>query len=62
MERLTRLPTNIQNRLLKLIEGEPLGPRVELTAERLTQLKAVFREILLSEDWQAIAKAADIEI
>lgn len=62
MERLTQPSADIQNRLLKLVEGEPLGLRIELTAERLTQLKVVFREILLSEDWQAIAKAAAAKV
>lgn len=62
MERLIQPSTDIQNRLLKLVEGEPLGPRVELTAERLTQLKAIFKETLLSEDWQAIAKAAAAQV
>ena len=62
MERLTQSSTDIQNRLLKLVEGEPFGPKVKLTTERLTQLKAVFRETLLSEDWQAIAKAAAVKV
>ncbi|EKU98286.1 hypothetical protein Lepto7375DRAFT_7552 [Leptolyngbya sp. PCC 7375] len=62
MERLTKPSTDIQNRLLKLVEGEALGPRVELTTERLTQLKVIFKETLLSEDWQAIAKAAAAEV
>ena len=62
MERLTQPSTDIQNRLLKLVEEEPLGPRVELTEERLTQLKVIFKETLLSEDWQAIAKAAAAEV
>ena len=61
MERLTQPSADIQNRLLKLVEGEPYGPRVELTAERLTQLKVIFKEIFLSEDWQAIAKATAAE-
>ena len=62
MERLTQPSTGIQNRLLKLIEGEPFGPRVELTTERLTQLKVIFKGTLLSEDWQAIANAATTQV
>ena len=62
MERLTQPSADVQNRLLKLVEEEPLGPRVELTEERLTQLKVIFKETLLSEDWQAIAKAAAAEV
>lgn len=61
MERLIQPSTDIQNRLLKLVEGAPLGPRVELTAERLIQLKAIYKEILLSEDCQKIAKAAEVQ-
>ena len=62
MERLTQPSTDIQNRLLKLVGGEPFGPRVELTEERLTRLKVIFKETLLSEDWQAIANAAAAEV
>ncbi|MEM8806038.1 MAG: hypothetical protein AAGF01_08430 [Cyanobacteria bacterium P01_G01_bin.38] len=62
IERLTKPSTDIQTSLLKLVEGEPLGPRVELTAERLTQLKTIFKATLTSEDWQAIAQAAAAEV
>lgn len=62
MERLKQTSIDIQTRLLKLIDGELLGPRVELTAERLTQLKAIFKETLTSEDWQAIAQAAAAQV
>ena len=62
MERLTQPSADIQNRLLKLVEGEPFGPKVELRAERLAQLKVIFKETLLSEDWQAIAKASAAEV
>lgn len=62
MERLTQTSIGIQTRLLKLIDGEVLGPRVELTAERLNQLKAIFKETLTSEDWQAIAQAAAAQV
>ncbi|MEO0455500.1 MAG: hypothetical protein AAF152_02815 [Cyanobacteria bacterium P01_A01_bin.114] len=62
MERFTNPSADIQTRLLKLVAGEPLGPRVELTAERLTQLKNIFKETLTSEDWQAIAQAAAAQV
>ncbi len=62
MERLTQPSIDIQTHLLKLVEGEPLGPRIELTTERLTQLKVIFKETLSSGDWQAIAQAATAQI
>lgn len=62
MERLTQPSTDVQTRLLKLVEGEPLGPRVELTAERLTQLTVIFKATLTSEDWRAIAQAAAAQV
>lgn len=58
MERLKQPPADVQEQLLQLIEGEPLGPRVELTPERLTALKALFQQTLSSDDWEAIAQAA----
>ena len=58
MERLKQATADVQEQLLQLIEGEPLGPRVELTLEQLTALKALFQQTLSSDDWEAIAQAA----
>jgi hypothetical protein len=58
MARLQDATTEIQDRLLGLVEGEPLGPRVELTTERRDVVTAVVREVLRIEDWVAIGMAA----
>ena len=48
----------VKGQLLALVEGEKLGPRVELTAERSAVLRAVLQAVLRAEDWEAIAQAA----
>ncbi len=58
MARLQDATTAIQDRLLGLVVGEPLGPRVELTTERRDVVTAVVREVLRIEDWVAIGMAA----
>jgi hypothetical protein len=58
MERLTQPPVHVKEKILRLIEDEPLGPKVELTPERLTTLKTIFQAVFTSEDWREIAKAA----
>ena len=62
IKRLTQPNVAIQIQLLKLVEGEPLGPKVELTSERLAALRNIFQTVLLSEDWEAIATAAAQQI
>ncbi len=44
--------------LLALIEGEKLGPKVELTPERLAVIRSVLQKVLTAEDWESIAQAA----
>lgn len=58
MARLQATTTAIQDRLLGLVEGESLGPRVELTTERRDVVEAVVRDVLRIEDWVAIGMAA----
>jgi hypothetical protein len=58
MARLQDATTEIQDRLLGLVVGEPLGPRVELTTERRAVVEAVVRQALRIEDWVAIGMAA----
>jgi hypothetical protein len=58
MARLQNATTAIQDRLLGLVEGEPLGPRVELTTDRREAVATVVREVLRIEDWVAIGMAA----
>lgn len=57
-ERLLDPGDGIRTQLLALVDGEKLGPKVELTPERLTVIRAVLQEVLTSEDWEAIAQAA----
>jgi hypothetical protein len=62
MARLQDATTNIQDQLLSLVVGEPLGPRVELTTERQIVVTAVLREVLTVEDWLAIGLAAAAQV
>ena len=57
-ERLFEPGNDIRARLLTLVEGEKLGPKVELTPERLVVIRSVLREVLTAEDWTKIAQAA----
>jgi hypothetical protein len=58
MERLMQPPNEIQKQFLSLTANEPLGPKIELTPQRLVLLKALLQETLSTEDWNKIAKAA----
>jgi hypothetical protein len=52
-------PTNdIKATLLALVEGEKLGPQVELTPERSAIIRAVLQQVLTTADWSSIAQAA----
>jgi hypothetical protein len=52
-------PTNdIKATLLALVEGENLGPQVELTPERSAIVRTVLQQVLTTADWSAIAQAA----
>jgi hypothetical protein len=62
MARLQDATTDIQDRLLTLVDGEPLGPRVELTTERRVVVTAVLRSVLTVEDWLAIGLAAAAQV
>jgi hypothetical protein len=57
-ERFFEPGTETKARLLALVAGENLGPRVELTAERSAVIRAVLQEVLTAEDWEKIAQAA----
>ena len=57
-ERLFEPGDDIRARLLALVEGEKLGPKVELTPERLAVIRSVLQKVLTAEDWGAIAQAA----
>jgi hypothetical protein len=62
MARLQDVPIAVQDRLLALVVDEPLGPRVELTAERQGVVTEVVRSVLTAEDWLAIALAAAAQV
>lgn len=57
-ERLLEPGDEIRTRLLALVKGEKLGPKVELTPERLAVIRAVLQDVLATEDWEAIAQVA----
>lgn len=57
-ERLFEPGDEVKIQLLALVKGEKLGPRVELTRERLAVVRAVLQQVLTAEDWKAIAQAA----
>jgi hypothetical protein len=49
---------DIKATLLALVEGEKLGPQVELTPERSAIIRTVLQQVLTAADWSAIAQAA----
>ncbi len=57
-ERLFEPGDAVKAKLLELVEGEKLGPRVELTPERSAVIRSVLQEVLTAEDWAKIAQAA----
>lgn len=57
-ERLLEPNAEVKAKLLRLVEGELLGPRVELTAERSAVVRVVLQAVLTPDDWKAIAQAA----
>lgn len=56
-ERFFEPGDGVKGQLLALVEGEKLGPRVELTAERSAVLRAVLQTVLRAEDWEAILRS-----
>ncbi len=57
-ERLFEPGAEVKAQLLKLVEGEKVGPKVELTAERSAVLRTVLQTVLTAKDWEAIGQAA----
>ena len=54
--------TNVQQQVLALIDWEVIGPKTELTQQRMTVLKTVFREVMTQADWGEIANSATRQI
>jgi hypothetical protein len=57
-DRLFTPNDDIKATLLALVEGENLGPQVELTPERSAIIRTVLQQVLTAADWSAIAQAA----
>jgi hypothetical protein len=57
-DRLFTPSDDIKATLLALVEGEKLGPQVELTPERSAIIRTVLQQVLTTADWSAIAQAA----
>lgn len=61
-ERMLSASADIQQQVLALIDWEVIGPKTELTTQRMTVLKTVFREVMTEADWGEIANAATQQI
>lgn len=61
-ERMMNAAAEVQERVLALIDWNYIGPKTELTSERMTVLKAVFREVMTADDWAQISAAATTQI
>jgi len=61
-ERMMSASENVQEQVLALIDWEVIGPKTELTPQRMTILKTVFREVMTEADWGEIANAATQQI
>lgn len=57
-ERMTDASLEVQEQVLSLIDWQHIGPRTELTPQRLAALKVVFQAVMTPADWQAITNAA----
>lgn len=49
-ERMMSASADIQEQVLALIDWEVIGPKTELTPQRITILKTVFREVMTEAD------------
>ena len=61
-ERMMSASTDIQEQVLALIDWGVIGPKTELTQQRMAVLKTVFREVMTQADWGEIANAATQQI
>lgn len=57
-ERMMAASVEVQAQVLALIDWNYIGPRTELTPERMAVLQVVLREVMTEADWRAIAAAA----
>lgn len=61
-ERMMNASTGVQEKVLALIDWNHLGPKTELTPQRMAVLKTVFREVMTEADWGEISNAATRQI
>ncbi|MEM7067019.1 MAG: hypothetical protein AAF572_28125 [Cyanobacteria bacterium P01_B01_bin.77] len=61
-ERMMSASANVQEQVLALIDWTMIGPKTELTPQRMGALKAVFREVMTEADWSEISNAATRQI
>ncbi|NEP57028.1 MAG: hypothetical protein F6K31_08390 [Symploca sp. SIO2G7] len=61
-ERLMNASTDVQEKVLALIDWSHIGPKTELTPQRMAILKTVFREVMTQADWGEISNAATRQI
>ena len=61
-ERMMSASVDVQGQVLALIDWTVIGPKTELTPQRMTVLKTVFREVMTETDWGEIANAATRKI
>lgn len=61
-ERLMSASADVQEQVLALIDWTVIGPKTELTPQRMTVLKAVFHQVMTEADWTEISNAATQQI
>ena len=61
-ERMMSASADVQEQVLALIDWEVIGPKTDLTHQRMAALKAVFREVMTEADWGEISNAATQQI
>ncbi|MEO0769353.1 MAG: hypothetical protein AAFY72_07950, partial [Cyanobacteria bacterium J06649_4] len=53
---------DVQGQVLALIDWTVIGPKTELTPQRMAVLKTVLREVMTEADWGQISNAATRQI
>jgi hypothetical protein len=61
-KRMMSASADVQEQVLAMIDWTVIGPKTELTPQRMAILKAVFREVMTEVDWSEISNAATHQI